>query len=320
MTTRPLGRRGGPRPGLHGALAVGIVVFVAVLFSAPGSAGPAAAATATTSASQGACGVAIAPGARTLRIRFHGTARTVIVYVPAGYSGSVKVPLVVNLQGDGGTAAVEQAFTAMDAEADLAGFLVAYPQAAIRVDGGYAWNVPGQPLPAGSESSGSGSDDLAFLTALPGMLSTRYCVNPKLVYATGYSGGGAKMTSELGCADSNIYAAVAPVGALWLPQPCPAVRAEPVVSISGNDGAVRSWATQDDCHVRHAESASLAGTEVTLVGYTHCANDAAVELYRLPNSVRGWPGGPQSLAPLVGPAVALDADAAIWSFFKVHYL
>ena len=70
----------------------------------------------------------------------------------------------------------------------------------------------GAAVPAGAP------DDVSFIERLVVLLEQKYCIDPKRVYATGFSGG-ARMASQLGCDASGVFAAIAPVSGLRLPEP-----------------------------------------------------------------------------------------------------
>jgi polyhydroxybutyrate depolymerase len=262
----------------------------------------------------------------------------VIVHVPPGYSDSSKTPLVLNLHGSGSTAAEQEGFTAMDATSDADGFIVAYPQGLIPEASGYDWNIPGVPLLGGKPAPPGSADDVSFLVALVGLLEHRYCVDARRVYATGFSGG-ARMSSQLACDESGIFAAVAPVSGLRRPTPCPGVRAVPIVAFHGTadpvdpyDGhgqaywtysvpeAARDWAAQDGCSGTATRTRPAA--TVTLTEYSGCRGDAVVELYTISGEGHEWPGGPhlpKSLRRVLGPqSTAINADSIMWAFFAAH--
>ncbi|HEV8066008.1 MAG TPA: hypothetical protein VGP46_14300, partial [Acidimicrobiales bacterium] len=92
------------------------------------------------------CDKPASPGTVIDSFRIGGRARTVIVHVPTGYSGTTSVALVLNLHGSGSDAAEQEGLTAMDATSDSDGFIVAYPQGDIKDGTGFDWNVPGVPL------------------------------------------------------------------------------------------------------------------------------------------------------------------------------
>ncbi len=248
--------------------------------------------------------------------------------------------LVLNLHGSGSSAAGQEAFTGMDATADRDGFIVVYPQGAIRTSTGYDWNVPGVPLLGGKAVPKGAADDVAFLSRLITVLEQHYCINPHDVDATGFSGG-ARMTSQLGCDLADRVAAIAPVSGLRFPSPCPGQRAVPVVAFHGTadpvdpyggDGqaywtysvseAAHRWAQHDGCLTPPATTTPAPTVQLTT--YTPCSTTGVVELYTLQGAGHTWPGGPpvsKQLRRLLGPASnAIDANTTMWTFFQQHPL
>jgi polyhydroxybutyrate depolymerase len=292
-----------------------------------------------TTAKGGGCGVAIAPGSRTLSISVAGRRRTVLVFVPTAYTGTAQLPLVINLHGDSGTALEQAALSGMDTEADEEDFLVAYPQALVAQGSGYEWNIPGVPLQGSAKALQDPPNDLAFLSQLPTILESRFCVDTARVYLTGFSAG-AQLAAQLACNDSNIFAAVAPVSGLRWPSSCPAIRPVPVISFHGTadridpyDGhgksdwtysvpqAAKDWASQDGCR-KAVTLVPAAGARLT--EYLQCQAKVSVELYSIVGEGHEWPGGPalpSSVTSRLGPqSNALNADGLIWAFFEAHKL
>lgn len=283
------------------------------------------------------CGLT-APGSTTLTPSVGGHLRTVIVHIPTGYSGSVKVPLVLNMHGSGSTALEQEEFSGMDATADTDGFIVAYPQGLIPDGTGFDWNVPGEPLIGGAAVPAHAANDVVFLTKLVSILEHQYCIDPARVYATGFSGG-ARTASQLACDASSTFAAVAPVSGLRRPNPCRTTRAVPIISFHGTadpadpyEGhgqaywtysvpkAAQDWASQDDCSSKATTSQPDPG--VTLTEYGRCKGGANVELYSITGEGHEWPGGPhlrRALTLVLGPqSNAIDANNTMWSFFEAH--
>jgi polyhydroxybutyrate depolymerase len=288
--------------------------------------------------SSSGCGVG-SPKTAILSLKIDGINRTVIVHVPTTYTNKVKLPLVLNLHGSGSTAAAQDVFSGMDETADEDNFIVAFPQALIPDGTGYDWNVPGVPLVGGRAVPTGSPSDVKFLTNLVGVLEHMFCVNPKAVYATGFSGG-AREVSQLACDDSKIFAAVAPVSGLRHPTPCPATRAVPVIAFHGSDDhvdpfagkgeaywtysvqtAAKDWAQQDHCSKSPTVSKSA---NVVFTSYSKCAKGVAVELYEVLGEGHEWPGGPtmpSSITGLLGPqSSAINANSLMWSFFGSHQL
>jgi polyhydroxybutyrate depolymerase len=317
-------------------------VAVAAVASACAGGKPAANGSSSTTSSTpvgGACGHSVASGSTTLSLSIGGRTRVVIVHVPTGYSGTSRLPLVLNLHGSGSTASAQEAFSGMDAASDRYGFIAAYPQALIKAGTGFDWNIPGVPLLGGSYPPPGSADDVAFLTDLVGQLASRYCIDASRVYATGVSGGG-RMSSQLACDASSTFAAVAPVAGLRMPSPCPSNRPVAVVAFHGTadpidpyDGhgqaywtysvpvAARRWGTFDHCR---PSPAVASGSGYTLTDYSGCAGGVSVELYSLIGEGHEWPGGPRlprSIRSVLGAqSQAVDANAVMWAFFEEHTL
>lgn len=276
-------------------------------------------------------------GTTTLTLNIDGHQRVVVVHIPASYTGTTRVALVLNLHGSGSTASQQELLTGMDATADRDGFIAAYPQGLISSGSGFDWNVPNEPLIGGSYPPTGSADDVTFLAGLVTQLSGRYCLDLQRVFATGLSGGG-RMASQLACDAPSVFAAVAPVAGLRFPSPCPGTRAVPVLAFHGTadpidpylgsgqgywtysvPAAAGRWASHDGCQTR-PQTVTAAGYTVTR--YTGCKSGAGVELYTLTGEGHEWPGGPHLPArytKLLGPQTdAVDANSAMWSFFAAH--
>jgi len=286
------------------------------------------------------CGRAVQHGSTDLTLTVAGRMRTAIVHIPGTYQASRRTPLVLNMHGSASTAASQEGFTGMDATADADDFIVIYPQALIPQGSGFDWNIPGVPLYGGTPVPAGSADDISFLTTLVHAAEHLYCVDPSRVYATGFSGG-ARMSSQLACDASGVFAAVAPVSGLRLPTSCPAKRAVPVLSFHGTADpidpygghgqaywtysvpqAAKDWSRHDRCS--SAAQTSHPAATVTLTRYSGCRDGAAVELYTISGEGHEWPGGPH-LPPIytkeLGPqSTAVSADALIWAFFRAHPL
>ncbi|MGH3004010.1 MAG: alpha/beta hydrolase family esterase [Gaiellaceae bacterium] len=298
------------------------------------------AATARGTASAGGCGHSVAPGSTSSTFTLEGRARTVIVHIPTGYSGSKRVPLVLNLHGSGSTAAAQERFTGMDVTADAHGFIVAYPQGLIPEGTGFDWNVPGVPLVGGRAVPNGAAADITFLTKLVGVLGQTLCIDSHRVFATGFSGG-ARIASQLACDAATTFAAVAPVSGLRHPSPCPATRPIAVISFHGTADpidpygghgqaywtysvlqAAKDWAVQDKCASKAKKSKQAPGA--TLATYTGCSRGTTVELYTISGEGHEWPGGPhlpRLYTSVLGPqSNAANADTLIWAFFAAHPL
>jgi polyhydroxybutyrate depolymerase len=269
------------------------------------------------------------PGSVEVPLRSGGLDRIVRVYLPPGLDDGVPAPLVLNLHGSGSDAAEQELRTGMNVTARAHGFVVAYPQGHRRAGTGYAWNVPGTPLPS---EPASHVDDLRYLRDVVTALVDAYCLDPARVFATGFSGG-ARMSSSLACAAGTPLAAVAPVAGLRAPSPCRPGHpvgvvafhglADPVNLFAGHGQAywtysvpeaLTRWSATNRC--THEEHFGYPVPGVTLTSHSGCAGGSRVLLYSLAGVGHRWPRRETVDRPVgVASAVTLDVDEIMWSFF-----
>ena len=302
--------------------------------------GPTTPTTGSSDASTGCRQPSASAGTTTMNATVAGKPRVAIIHLPTSYHPPAPLPLVINMHGSGSTAFEQEALTGMNFTADADNFIVVYPQGDIPEGSGFDWNVPGQRLIGGAAVPAGAPDDVSFVDRLVALLEHEYCIDPRRVYATGFSGG-ARMASQLACDASSIFAAVAPVSGLRFPSPCPSVRPVPVVSFHGTADpvdpyngngqkywtysvpvAAQRWGAHNGCSARPVVSRPDAG--VTLTSYRGCSGAAAVGLYTIAGEGHEWPGGPhlpKSLTRRLGPqSTAISANVTMWSFFVAHPL
>ena len=141
----------------------------------------------------------IASGDQNKTITVKGVARKYILHVPAGYKGSTPVPLLVDYHPIGGSASGQSSGTQYKSLADADGAISVYPDG-MTGPMGQAWNVKGCCTTA---------DDTAFARALVAEVKTLACIDPKRVYAAGFSMGGG-MSHFTACHLADVFAAAAP--------------------------------------------------------------------------------------------------------------
>lgn len=109
--------------------------------------------------------------------------------------------MVLLLHGCGQSPAALAASTRMNAEADLHGFVVGYPEqtASHNMGGCWNWHLP--------EHQQRGAGEPAALAALTGAVVERWEIDPRRVFAAGMSAGGA-MAAVLGATYPDVYAAI----------------------------------------------------------------------------------------------------------------
>ncbi|MEN9306701.1 MAG: hypothetical protein RL173_633 [Fibrobacterota bacterium] len=138
-------------------------------------------------------------------ITIKGVSRTYRLHVPTTYKGDTPVPLLVDYHPIGGTAAGQFGGTLYKSQADKDGAISVYPEGlesplSFGATKAKAWNVKGCCTTA---------DDTAFARALVAEIKKIACIDPKRVYAAGFSMGGG-MTHFSACHLADIFAAAAP--------------------------------------------------------------------------------------------------------------
>ncbi len=140
---------------------------------------------------------ALPAGDQNREIIVSDTTRAYTVHVPAGYLGNNPVPLVLDFHPIGLGPDWEQANSGYSALSDQEGFIVVWPQGLEN-----SWNI-------GPCCTSSPVDDFGFARAIVRQLSIEACIDPRRVYAVGFSMGGA-MAYYLACKEAEVFAAIAP--------------------------------------------------------------------------------------------------------------
>jgi polyhydroxybutyrate depolymerase len=133
-------------------------------------------------------------------VRVGGVSRNYILHVPAAYAGSKPVPLVVDFHGLVVSGMQQRNLSTFPDEVDPEGVVMAFPTG-LAGPSGNAWNIGPCCVPT--------ADDVAFARALVLQVSATACIDPKRVYAAGFSMGGG-MAYVLACRAADVFAAVAP--------------------------------------------------------------------------------------------------------------
>jgi polyhydroxybutyrate depolymerase len=126
--------------------------------------------------------------------------RTYVLHVPAAYDGSKPAALIVDFHPLGGSGPSERTGSPYPAQVDAEGVIMAFPSGLMGPSGG-AWNV--------GPCCVKDTDDVEFAKALVAQVQSKACIDPKRIYAVGFSMGGG-MSHYLACHAADVFAAVAP--------------------------------------------------------------------------------------------------------------
>jgi polyhydroxybutyrate depolymerase len=251
-------------------------------------------------------------GNTTKTITAGGLSRQYILHVPSAYTGQTAVPLVVDFHPIGGSDTQWVSGSPYPAVIDKEGVVSAFPLGKPSPNMGNAWNVQGCCV---SKINGADVDDIAFAKALAADVAKVACIDPKRVYAVGFSMGGG-MSHYIACHAADVFAAVGPAAFDLTQQNEPGCTpARPITVISwrgtsdnvvpyagghsalvtgmaidflGATGTFQKWASKDGCTGNPSSADSngcqtysqcSAGVQVTLCtaqGGGHAAANAGV--------------------------------------------
>jgi polyhydroxybutyrate depolymerase len=258
------------------------------------------------------CDLPHGPGVSSQQLASGQRPRAYRLFVPPGYDGRQRLPLVLDLHGSGDTSGGQARNSGFETLGASERFLVA----TLEAEGG-RWNVPVQ---------ASRADDVAYVRDVIAHVAARVCTDETRVYATGFSGGG-RMTSLLGCQLGSRIAAIAPVAGLRSPGPCggPPV---PVLTFHGladpqntYDGhaasrgaewlesvpdALAGWARHNACTGNVALDDPPG--PLSTMRYGGCASGTEVRMIRIDGLGHRW------------TRTEVDTTGVMWQFFKSHRL
>lgn len=283
-----------------------IVVAALILLGATSAHGQ------TRPAASSSCDLPHATGVSPQQLTSGQRSRTYRLFVPPGYDGHQRLPLVLDLHGSGGSSDGEARNSGFESIAARESFIVATLDAVDR-----RWNVPVDP---------SRADDVAYVSDVIDHVASHVCVDEARVYSTGFSGG-ARMTSLLGCTLGSRIAAIAPVSGLRYPGPCTG-RQMPVLTFHGladpqnpYDGhaagrgeewlesvpeALAGWARLDGC--KGEPILDDPPGPLSTMRYEGCADGTEVRMIRIDGLGHAWTHR------------EVDTTMAMWEFFKNHRL
>ncbi|RMG20106.1 MAG: hypothetical protein D6729_03620 [Deltaproteobacteria bacterium] len=260
----------------------------------------------------------LAPGDHNLSLVHDGRLRRYLLHVPTGGDPTAPRPLVLDFHGFSGWKEQQAEYTRYPQLADEEGFLVAHPDGTGTPRG---WNAGGCCGSADAEDV----DDVGFVRAMVEQIRRVSCVDPRRVYATGFSNGG-MFSHRLACEASDLIAAVVPVagGNLLSDDACQPSRPVPVLHFHGTaDPIVRyegsrlgfpdipvmmaEWAARDGCDAVPVEISRMG--DVHCETWPGCAGGVEVTLCTIDGGGHVWPG-------TLGATQNIDATLAGWNFLS----
>ena len=273
---------------------------------------------------------------QTITLTHAGLERTYILHVPSSYDESQPTPLLLSFHGGGGNAENQRRVSGFNELSDENGFIVAYPNGTGRLeDTILTWN--------GGNCCGyavaNNVDDVGFIRALVAELQSQYNIDPKRIYASGFSNGGI-MSYRLACDAADIFAAIAPVSGTQNYDPCEPSEPVSVIHIHGTDDthlpynggkgddsltqvdyksvdeSIDFWLNFNLCYLTPQTETF---DDVQHETYSGSANNVGVELYAIIGGKHAWPGSDGPAGPNGDePTQTISASDLIWGFFDAH--
>jgi polyhydroxybutyrate depolymerase len=241
-------------------------------------------------------------------IRVGGLDRSYRLHVPAGVQSPA--PLVVMLHGGFGSARQAESSYGWDQLADVAKFVVAYPDGLDR-----AWNTGGGCC---GQPSRDGVDDVGFITAAVADIASHVVIDRSRVYATGMSNGGI-MAYTLAC-NSGLFAAIGPVAATQL-DPCGAPHSTSVRQIHGTDDPRVPYGGGQGRGVAHIDGPPVPEVDAFWRRVDGCADPTVGTSGQVTTSSASCPGDRVvELATVTGLGHDWPpfATQSLWDFFAAH--
>lgn len=260
------------------------------------------------------------PGDSERQVDVNGLTRTYVLHIPPGVNKGTPAPLVIMFPGLF-TVSLTQSQTGFDDFSNENGFILVYPKGI-----GASWN--------GGECCGlafqENLDEAAFVRQILLDLGTIFTVDPKRIYAAGFSNG-AILTYRLACEMSDVFAAIASVSGTLFFEPCQPAQKISVLHIHGLgdttipfaggqsiealplmppvEQGVETWVKLNGCSASPQTSVDGAISQTV---YTDCQSNTTVELIKIDGFEHGWP------SPTGAGEKNFPATQAIWEFFSTH--
>jgi polyhydroxybutyrate depolymerase len=254
-------------------------------------------------------------------LTIHDEARWFMLHIPESYQHGTPTALVLSFHGAGSSFEEQEMVSGMDSWVEELGFIAVYPQASR--ENGSVWQLV---------TEMTGSADLDFARALIEFLEEKLTIDPKRIYATGFSNGGG-LVDLMACNMADKIAAIAPVaGGYVYWADCEPSHPVAVLAFHGTDdeavayqgagfsmpGWAGTWAERNRCDLE--PTTTNPEEDVIKDTWDNCDDDASVILYTIEGGGHVWPGSPlwTNLRKMEGYPQNVIATELMLAFFEAH--
>ena len=284
-------------------------------------------------------------GSQVIYVGSSGIQRRYVLHVPPSYDGSHAMPLLLMLDGRGGTPWTAIKITGWNKKADTENFLVAYPEA-MKLDphgpqhfltNPQMWNAGN----GGSDVERDGPDDVQFMRAAIADVCGKMNVDRDRIFMAGFSNG-ASMTFRFALEAPELVAAIAclsghyRLGPAQLRESVPLIyffgERDPLSPIGGGEihlpwnkietrpsaqFSVNAWAGLLGLNLEPRVESDNGITKKT---YGPRDDGAEVQFYTIDDLGHVWPGGHRLLPEKIAgnESHKLIANDVIWDFFSAR--
>jgi poly(hydroxyalkanoate) depolymerase family esterase len=241
-------------------------------------------------------------------ITIYGKSRTYTVHAATGLTGNP--PLILALHALGETAAQFRSLSGWDAKADKEKFVVVYP-VGITPTKMNGMNLIGWDIVSDT--------DVVFITTLIDTMASRYKIDRKRVYATGFSMGG-MMSYTLACQASDKITAIGPDAGYPVGQNASSCKPSSQVAVCHIHGAdddfvkysgvadwVKLFANLDKC--QQSPKTTNPSSKAKKDDWSPCENGNEVILYSIAGMAHDYATSSQ---------FGFSATDTLWAFFSRH--
>jgi len=242
--------------------------------------------------------------------------RSYLLHIPSGLNNQQPVPVLFAFHGNFQTPKEMQNIYQFDEISDQEKFLVVYPTGIKE-----SWNTGWEGSPHAGYALANNVDDVAFVRQIVSDLESHAKIDPKRIYAAGFSQGG-MFVYRLGCEMSDTFASIASVSGNLLLTSCNPTQPVSIIHIHGlkdksvnySGGApfgfphveegIETWSELNNCTDSIEEIDEANG--ITHITYSPCQVGTSIELYTIDSGTHSY------------IRIGIPASETIWRFFVVH--